>query len=158
MISKQIGLVLAKPECNIPARTFLNVENGQAILSVCAMHKMAYIWGLLVVLTLVLMIGAIWTHRYSGSENPRYHFYVPPWVVPIPLLFGVLYTSGAYRSTDVLWASENLEFSLSDMSKKEFLNFKVGDDRTDKNFLASATSATILTGSALLGPFLRGDR
>jgi hypothetical protein len=32
---------LAKPECNIPARTFLNVENGKNILTVCTMHKMA---------------------------------------------------------------------------------------------------------------------
>jgi hypothetical protein len=78
--------------------------------------------------------------------------------VPIPLLFGAIYTSGTYRSADTLWETEKLEFSLSDMSKKEYLNFKVGDDRTQTNFLASATSATILTGSALLGPFLRGDR
>lgn len=63
-----------------------------------------------------------------------------------------------HKSVDVLWESEKLEFGLSDMSKKEYLNFKVGDDRTRTNFMASATSASILTGSALLGPFLRGDR
>ena len=119
---------------------------------------MAYVWGLLSILTLIFLIAAILTRKYASEPDPRYHFYLPYWVVPIPLIFGVIYTSGTYRQTDVGWDADKLEFSLSDMSKKEFLNFKVGDDRTKTNFLASATSASILTGSALLGPFLRGDR
>jgi hypothetical protein len=108
-------------------------------------------------LTILLIVGAAVTSKWA-SEDPRYHFFVPAWVVPLPLIFGFVYTSGMHKSVDVLWQSEQLEFGLSDMSKKEYLNFKVGDDRTRTNFLASATSASILTGSALLGPFLRGDR
>ena len=68
---KQIGLVLAKPECNVPSRVFLNVENGQAILSICAMHKMAFVWGLLVVLTGILVIGAILTSKYKDQGYPK---------------------------------------------------------------------------------------
>lgn len=74
MSLKQIGLVLAKPECNLPSRVFLNVENGQAILSICAMHKMAFVWGVLVVLTGILIIGAILTAKWKDQGNPKYHF------------------------------------------------------------------------------------
>jgi hypothetical protein len=83
---------------------------------------------------------------------------VPPWIVPIPLIFGALYTASIYQAAQMQYETDKIEFGLSDMSKKEFLNFKVGDDRTNTNFLASVTSSSILTASALLGPFLRGDR
>lgn len=37
------------------------------------MHKMAYIWGVLTIVTILLLVGAIVTSQW-GSENPRYHF------------------------------------------------------------------------------------
>lgn len=124
------------------------------------MHRLGYFWGVLFIAFLVLFVASFMTSGAADEGSPRYHFYVPLWVSFVPLLFGLVYTYSMTQmsSTDLAWNTEKLEFSLSDMNKKEYLNFKVGDDRTNKNFLASLTSASILSGSALLGPFLRADR
>ena len=136
------------------------MDNGRTIVNICEMHRLGYFWGVLFIAFLVLFVSSFLTHNAADETSPRYHFYVPLWVSFVPLLFGFVYTYAMTQmgSSDLAWKTEKLEFSLSDMNKKEYLNFKVGDDRTNKNFLASLTSASILSGSALLGPFLRGDR
>jgi hypothetical protein len=54
--------------------------------------------------------------------------------------------------------AEQMELKLGEMSKKEYINYKIGDDRTSRSLVGSTTSALILSGSNILGPFLRGDR
>lgn len=54
--------------------------------------------------------------------------------------------------------SETYEMERSGMTTKEYLNYKIGDDRTTKSLMGSLASSLILSGSGVLGPFLRGDR
>lgn len=52
----------------------LNVDNGKQILAICSVHKIAYVWGLLVVLTLVLLVGAILTAPNEEQAYPPSEF------------------------------------------------------------------------------------
>lgn len=112
-----------------------------------------YAFGFLSVATLVLVVSYF---RTNGS--PSGSFKVPLWLCFIPTLFLLIYAAQSSSSVDNDTATDAIEFQLSGMSKKDFLNYKVGDDRASKAFAASATSAGILSGTNLLGPFLRADR
>jgi hypothetical protein len=48
-------------------------------------------------------------------------------------------------------------FNTSDMPKKEFLNYRVADDRLVRSSETSLLGTTFIGSTALFGPFLRGD-
>jgi hypothetical protein len=62
------------------------------------------------------------------------------------------------KSLNDTLAAEKLEYELSGMSKKEYINFKASDDRLKSSFSGSVFTTGILSGSSVLGPFIRGDR
>lgn len=148
-----MGLSLALPECNIPQRFLLGLDNADSILRECATHRVAYAWGILLVVTVGLAIGASLTQDAAPGR-----FRIPWWVVILPILLGLLHTMTVYGGLGSSFQTEALEHRLSGMSKRDYLNYKVGDDRTSRSAAASATSAGVLAGSNLLGPFLRADR
>jgi len=153
-----MGLGTSKPSCGITRRSLLNVENAAEIVKSCSRNRLAYIWGILLVVTAALLVGYFNTRQYSDEEFPRKNFYVPFYICLVPLVFGIIYTAGSWNSEDIQWKAEELEFSLSGMPKKEYLQYRIGDDRANKSFLGTATSAGILAGTNILGPTIRADR
>jgi hypothetical protein len=148
-----MGASLALPECNVPPRFLIGIDNARAVLQRCATHRVAYTWGILAVVTLGLLVAAIVT-----ADNPPDKLKVPWWIILLPVAFGLLYAFMSLRNLDGTYDTEVISHKLSGMSKKDYLNYKVGDDRTSRSAYAGATSAGVLAGSNLLGPFLRADR
>lgn len=148
-----MGASLALPECNVPPRFLIGIDNAASVLRQCATHRVAYMWGILLVAVVGLLIAAIVTHA-NGPDG----LVVPWWVILLPLVFGIIYTFTTLGSFSGSFETEKISHKLSGMSKKDYLNYRVGDDRTARSAVASATSAGVLAGSNLLGPFLRADR
>lgn len=148
-----MGLRLSRPECNIPTRFLIGIDNSKNILQNCARHRVAYMIGFLTILTIAILIGYFWT-----KDDPPERFHVPLWLATVPVLYGIIYYFTTFSSLHLELATEQIEYDLSTMSKKDYLNYKIGDDRTAKSVAASATSAGVLSGSNILGPFLRADR
>lgn len=153
-----MGLGSSKPSCQITRRSLLNVENASEIVKSCSRSRLAYIWGIVVVISAALLIAYFNTREYQNESFPRKHFYVPFYICLIPIVFGILYTLGSWNSEDLQWKAEELEYNLSGMPKKEYLQYRVGDDRANKSYLGTATSAAILATTNILGPTLRADR
>jgi hypothetical protein len=148
----------SKPSCSISRRSLLNVNNARDVIRECTRQKNAYIWGIVFIATASFLIAHLITKPYQGEEQPRKHFFVPLWLTALPLVFGVFYTFNSEDRELESWSTEELEFSLSGMPKKEYLQFKANDDRAGKSFLGTATSAGVISATNILGPFLRGDR
>lgn len=148
-----MGGNVSRPECNVPTRFLLGLDNARAVVRDCARHRIVYMWGFLLVTVLVILIA--WAITYDRPSN---EFKVPLWLAGLPLLLGLLYGARSASQARSELSTGEIELTLSGMSKRDYLNYKVGDDRTDKSFAASATSATILAGTNVLGPFLRADR
>lgn len=136
----------------------LTLGNAKDIVAQCAQQKVAYVWGIVIIISIVLLIGVLATRDYQDEQFPRKHFYVPVYMPAVPLLFGIFYTYNATERDLMAWKAEELEYSLSNMPKKEYLQYRVGDDRTNKSFFGTATSAAIISGTNLLGPYIRADR
>jgi hypothetical protein len=148
----------SKPSCSITRRSLLNVENARDVIRDCTKERVAYVWGIVFIATVSLLVAHIMTRDYEDDDHPRKHFYVPWWVAGLPPVFGVFYSFRATERELASWTTEELEFSLSGMPKKEYLQYRANDDRAQKGLLGTATSAGIISGTNILGPFLRGDR
>lgn len=149
----------SKPACSVTRRALLNVANAKDIISECAKQKMAYTWGIVLVFTVTFFIGYMLTNAHEDdSPQPRKAFFVPIWLTALPPVAGLVYSLRLREADLVSFKAEELEYSLSDMTKRDYLQYRANDDRTSKSFFGTATSAGILSGTNILGPFLRGDR
>lgn len=145
-----MGNTLAMPECNLPERMLIGVSNAKSVLRTCSKHKLYYAIGFMIVITMFLCYG------YAITRNaPDGEFQIPFWLIGLPAFFIALYSLQLNKSNNL--SSENLEYTLSGMSKKEYLNYKIGDDRAYRGFMSAASSSAMLSGSTLLGPFIRAD-
>lgn len=148
----------SKASCAVNRRALLNISNARDIITECSKHKIAYAWGIVVVFVVVLIVAHLLTSKYEHDDMPRKHLYVPLWLVFVPILFGIMYTM-RIRDMDLhSFRSEELEYALSEMGKKEYLQYRANDDRAAKSLLGTATSSSVLATANILGPFLRGDR
>jgi amino acid transporter len=132
---------------------FLGVENAVEILKTCARHRIFYILGFMTIVTLVIFIGYV-----STKDNEPTDFHVPIWLIALPALYVIYFSFSVLKSLNDTLAAEKLEYELSGMSKKEYINFKASDDRLKSSFSGSVFTTGILSGSSVLGPFIRGDR
>lgn len=148
-----MGLRVSKAECNVPTRMLIGVNNASSIISACAQHKIAFLFGFLIVIEAAIAV-AYWLTR----TNEPGVFKVPLWLLVLPIAFGTLYALSMRAAVEIDLATETIEYQLSGMNKKEYYNYKIGDDRTSKSLAGSALGSGILASSAVLGPFLRGDR
>jgi hypothetical protein len=154
-----MGAGPSKPSCAISKRALLNVQNAKDILTDCAKQRIAYVWGVVFIFTLTCLVGYLLTQQHENeSPEPRKNFFVPLWLTGVPILGGLVYTFRLKEADLASFKTEELEFSLSDMTKRDYLQYRANDDRTQKSFFGTATSAGILSGTNILGPFLRGDR
>lgn len=148
-----MGQKLSRAECNVPTRMLINVDGARAILNNCVMHRVAFMWGFLCVIELALIFGYFYTKDHTTNA-----FHIPAWILCVPILFGLFYALSAHASLTGEMDNEELELKLSGMSHKEYLNYKIGDDRATRSLTGTAMSAGILASSNVLGPFLRADR
>ena len=117
------------------------------------MHRIFWFLGFVILVTVALLIG-----HFATRENDNITaFKLPIWVALFPSLVFVLYVITVQKQFERTLKKERLEHKLSGMEKKEYLNYKAGDDRATKGFLGSATSATILASSNVLSPYFRYD-
>ena len=151
--NKQIGSGLSRVECNVPPRFLIGLKDAPNILSECSRHSIAYLFGFALVITAVIFVS----HLLTESNGPD-AFHVPIFIVPIPLVLVFFYATFAQSNLHNMLESETYEMERSGMTTKEYLNYKIGDDRTTKSLMGSLASSLILSGSGVLGPFLRGDR
>ena len=131
---------------------FIGVENASDILKTCARHRIFYIFGFMTVVTIVLLVGYLTT----VNDNPT-DFHVPLWLVVLPSLYVLFFSASVLKNVNDVLESEKLEYQLSGMTKKEYINFKVGDDRLKSSFAGSVFTTGLLSGASVLGPFIRGD-
>lgn len=130
----------------------LGLSNGRQVALLCSRHKILWTWGLLSVLTIAVAVA-----YYMTRSRPDTSFKVPFWLIAIGPIIALLYAARAYSNSIQQFNTDSIELQLSGMTKKDYLNYKVGDDRAAMGFAASATSAGMLSGSNILGPFLRAD-
>jgi hypothetical protein len=105
------------------------------------------------IVTVFILIGYASTKNNSDQD-----FHVPLWLIVVPALYVIYFSISVLKSLNDTLASEKLEYELSGMSKKEYINFKSGDDRLKTSFSGSLITTGLLSGSSVFGPFLRGDR
>jgi len=119
----------------------------------CSRHKVVYALGFALVVTIFLTVGYFMTR-----DEPDTAFKIPAWLIFVPPVLLILYSSNIYSNVMNTFSADQIEQQLSGMSKKDYLNYKIGDDRTSKSVFGTTTNAAILSGSNIMGPFLRQDR
>jgi len=153
-----MGIQTSKATCGINRRSLLGTKNALDVVRTCARYKLVYVWGILTILIAALSVGHYLTRQYENEEFPRKHFYIPYYIPLLPILFGITYTFAGWKSDETAFRSEEIEYTLSDMPKKEYLQYRIGDDRTTMGLVANATSAGILATTNIMGPYFRADR
>jgi hypothetical protein len=108
-----------------------------------------YWFGFAIVATIVLTVA------YFLTEDDI--FKIPFWLIFFPTAVLLFYASSVGRAMKQTLRNESIEQKLTGLTKKDYIGYKIGDDRSAKSFGASALSSGVLSGSAILGPFLRAD-
>lgn len=144
-----MGSSLGKPECNLPSRMLIGIDNAELILDNCSKHKILFWLGFAIIATIGISIG------YAMSRDQEWQ--IPFWSIFLPFVILLFYSGSIGRSTRQIFRNEVVEQKLTNMSKKDYISYKIGDDRTSKSFGATAMSSAVLAGSSVLGPFLRAD-
>ena len=104
------------------------------------------------IVTAVLLAG----YFFTVNDDPT-DFHVPLWLVVLPALYVLYFSASVLKNVNDTLESEKLEYQLSGMTKKEYINFKVGDDRLKSSFAGSVFTTGLLSGASVLGPFIRND-
>jgi FtsH-binding integral membrane protein len=128
----------------------IGIDNAEIILDSCSRHKILFWLGFALVATASLAIG------YALTRNDEI-FKIPFWLIFVPTVVLLFYAGTIAQSLKQSWRNESIEHKLSGMNKKDFLGYKIGDDRASKSLGATALSSAVLSGSSILGPFLRAD-
>lgn len=152
-----------RTECLIPLRNFLGTKIGGDIARSCGEMKIYWTLGL----CLVLFAGLLWGHFASQRRDDDYDktdttlvtipVVLPIWLPFLPLAYAAITSFTAVSAAKQFWMSENLFFETSDMPKKEFLQYRVGDDRAHYSSTVAAAGTAFIGNTALFGPFLRAD-
>lgn len=111
-------------------------------------------FGTLAVVFLVLL----WGHSQTRDKDPSTNIVIPLWLVSVPVLFALVYAYTVQQSVLQEFETEKAEFMLSGMTKRDFLNYRIGEDRAAKAFQGTLTSAALLSGTNVLAPYFRADR
>lgn len=142
-------------ECSIPLRNFLGTKHGLDIARSCGSIKIAWTLGACVVLSVAIVVTHYVLEKQKEDGNTT--ITIPLWASAIPAVYAVYVYFTAVESAERYWKTEELMFNTSDMPKKEFLNYRVADDRLAKSSEASLLGTTFIGSTALFGPFLRAD-
>jgi hypothetical protein len=146
---------MSRVECSIPLRNFLGTKNGLDIARSCGSIRIAWTLGVCLILTLALIITHYVLEKQKEDGNKT--LTIPLWAAAIPSAYAAFVYFTAVESAERYWKTEELMFNTSDMPKKEFLNYRVADDRLVRSSETSLLGTTFIGSTALFGPFLRGD-
>jgi hypothetical protein len=108
--------------------------------------------------TIITTIALFYVYWITRNNNTNYALVLPIWIVFSPIVLFFIYSFSIQKNQRRILDRETLERELSGMDRKDYLNYKAGDDRATKSFFGSATSAGILSGTNILGPYIRADR
>lgn len=147
----------------MPLRNFLGTTYGLDVARSCGRMRIAWVLGACAVLTCGLAAAHVITKRQDAeyAANPadkRATVVVPLWVCALPAAFALYTMVTAIGSAEAFWRAEELHFNTSEMPKREYLSYRALDDRLKVSTSASLTGTGYIGATALLGPFLRGDR
>lgn len=149
-------------ECAVPLRNFLGSDYGIDVARSCGHMRIAWMLGACTVIS----IGLIYTHYVTKRQEEQYiadptnrqpTVVVPLWLAVFPIAYATYIYFTAVDSAEQYWKTEELHFNTSEMPKKEFLNYRIADDRLSKSSAISLGNTAIIGSSALFGPLLRGD-
>jgi len=153
---------MSRPECAIPLRHFLGTPHGLEVARSCGRMRIAWILGACVVISLGLMYSHYVTKRQEDeyiadptNKNPT--VVVPLWLCALPIVFAIYTYFSATSSAESFWKSEELNFHTSDMPKRDYLNYRVADDRLKVSSGVALTNTALIGSTALFGSYLRGD-
>ena len=153
---------MSRIECAVPLRNFLGSEYGVNVAKSCGHMRIAWMLGACCVISL----GLIFSHYVTKSQEQEYiadpigrkpTVVVPLWISLLPIAYATYIYFTAVSSAEQFWKTEELHFNTSEMPKKEFLNYRIADDRLSKSSAVSMANTGIIGASALFGPILRGD-
>lgn len=152
-----------REECAIPLRNFLGSDIGISVARSCGNMKIAWTLGVCTVLVIALIILHFVTKKqeddYIANPAGKYSTVVVPlWLAAIPFGYGIFIWFSAIASAEKYWKTEELNFNTSTMEKKDYLNYRVVDDRLATSSAVSLVGTGFIGSSALFGPFLRADR
>lgn len=153
---------MANVACSVPLRNFLGTTNGYKIAVSCASMKIAYTWGVCLTLFVGLFVLHFYTkYQQENFENDltiKYQTVIAPiWLAFIPLVYAVYTQLYAIPNARKYWESEELHFSTSDMPKKDYLVYRIADDRLQTTSAVSLLGTSFIGSTALFGPYLRAD-
>ena len=152
---------MSRPECIVPLRNFLGTPHGLSIAKSCASMRVAWIMGAAIVLTVGLLVSHYITKKqedeYLAGLDVQPTVVVPLWLCALPGLYAIYVFITAIPTSESFWKSEELNFSTSEMPKKDYLNYRVGDDRQKLSTGVAFANTGIIGSTALFGSYLRGD-
>lgn len=152
---------MSRPECIIPLRNFLETPYGLSVAKSCSTMRVAWVFGACAILT----VGLLYSHFVTKKQEDEYlagresqpTVVVPLWLCALPALYSLYVFVSAHSTSENYWKSEELNFHTSDMPKKDYLNYRVADDRQKMSSGVAFANTGIIGSTALFGAYLRGD-
>ena len=146
---------MSRIECSVPLRNFLGTKHGLDVARSCGNVKIAWTIGACLVISIAILV----THYIleKEKEDGNTTIVIPLWTSIVPLAYGLYIYLTAVNSAENYWKTEELLFNTSEMPKKDFLNYRVADDRLAKSSEVSLLGTTFIGSTSLFGPFLRAD-
>jgi len=148
--------------CQAPLRNFLGSAKGLEIAKSCGRMKIAFTWGVCLILTLGLMIMHYITQEqqqeFLKNQSITYQTVVVPyWLALLPAGYALYVHLNAESQAESFWKMEELDFKTSDMPKRDYLVYRVADDRLKTSSAVSLVGTGFIGSTSLFGPYLRAD-
>ena len=150
--------------CPVPLRNLVSesYEVGLRAAVNCGKNRIAYVFGVCLILTLGLFLAYLITKKQDEeykqdptSTSPT--VVVPLWMCAAPIVYAIYTYYTAIPEAEKLWNTEKLNLQASKMELKDYINFRVGDERAKQGAGFNFVNTSILAGSSLFGKWLRGE-
>jgi hypothetical protein len=146
---------MTRIECAVPLRNFLGTKHGLDIARSCGTLKISWTLGACLVIASAILITHYILEKQKKEGNNT--IVIPIWTAAIPLVYAAYVYFNAVQAAEEYWKTEELLFNTSEMAEKDFLNYRVADDRLAKSSDVSLLGTTFIGSTSLFGPFLRAD-
>jgi hypothetical protein len=146
----------------VPLRNFLGSSYGIDVARSCGHMRIAWVIGACTAVS----VGLLYSHYVTKRQEAQYiadpvgrqpTIVVPIWLALIPIFYAFYTYFTAVRSAEMFWKTEELHFNTAEMNKKDYINYRIGDDRLKMSSGVAVANTAIIGSSALFGPLLRGD-
>lgn len=148
---------MSRPECAVPLRNFLGTAHGVQVARSCGRMKVAWTVGACSVLSVGLLAAHFFTKRRNEESPDDARLILPMWLATLPLAFACFTALSAVAAAESYWRAEELHFATSEMAKKDYLAYRVVDDRLKTSSGVALAGTSFIGATSLFGPFLRAD-